>query len=421
MGSFLHSVARHLTMEIYTPGDVIVKEGDRVDSTMILECGQAVVEKIDTKVSLWVSDRVAEIQDGFWIGGVGGICGFAGELRRNATIRASSVCKVHRLMNSVFVEILGSCPEERQRFRELAERQLQIRDTERLEDHAFFKDFDKAFLNLLRPKCRPQVFFSEEVLMVQGAPADSLFILGADSIVTIEVDGLIVRELTGRACLGVVALLSPRPVKRASTIMTRAACSVRTITRVQWLEALSHHPEHRRWLQSFTSQQMSMVAQARGDLMTRRAWDKIQKREGVASRRHQERYASCFIDYGADEFVPLPPQPRRRVANSATPRGVKDVNSQDKHLEYWDCYNGAKAAMPHIKLPQLGAPPRSSSAPYASQAGTAPSEMYESQMESADEAGDVEFMPRTIDEKRRRSAEVWLACEKALGVQIGAT
>lgn len=252
--------------------------------------------------------------------------------------------------------------------------------------------------------------------MVQGAPADSLFILGADSIVTIEVDGLIVRELQGRACLGVVALLSPRPVKRASTIITRAACSVRTITRVQWLEALSHHPEHRRWLHAFTQQQMSMVAQARGDLLTRRAWDKIQKREGVASRKHRERYASCFVDYSADELTPLPPQPRRRVANSVTPRGLKDIGLSPRvELEQWDCYNGAKAVMPQLVLPQLGAPSRSGTKE-ASEMGPTPSQRFESEHAS----DDAEYVPRTIDEKRRRSAEVWLACEKALGLGVPA-
>uniref|UniRef100_A0A7S4RWS3 Cyclic nucleotide-binding domain-containing protein n=1 Tax=Alexandrium monilatum TaxID=311494 RepID=A0A7S4RWS3_9DINO len=344
---FLTRVAEKMTLEIYLPGDQLVGEGDAVDSTMIIECGEAEVRKIDVGGSNPIVVAVAK--DGFWVGGIDRICGFGAGLKRSATITATKVCKVHRLMNAVFVSLMSDFPEERQRFRQRAERQLQTRaESESLEEYSFFKGLHHDLLNLLRPKCRPLVFFADEAILRQGEPADSMVILDTHSDVIIEVDGEQCREHVGRACLGVVALLSKWPVKRASTVVTRTACSVRMLSRHDWLEALKHHPEHRRWIDSFTAEQLEKVSKARGEFQRRRAWDKIQFRENCASQSHRDRMTSnvSFGQGGWSRARSSTPQMSSRRGCRHRRKGSCRRGTERLHASgaFWECGSQGKSA-----------------------------------------------------------------------------
>merc|ERR1719401_874682 len=199
-------------------------------------------------------------------------------------------------MISDFVKLLQRFPEEKERFRVLAQNQLRSTNSERLEDHSFFQGLARPFLNLLRPKCSPQVFFAGEALMQQGDPAESCLILGTDSYVTIEVDGHRIKDIAGRACLGTVALLSKRSIRRAGTVKTRIACTVLELTRSDWLDGLKHYPEHRKWIQQFTNDHLQSVKEERQHLAKKVAWDKIQTREGAATMQHLSRLGLSVTD-----------------------------------------------------------------------------------------------------------------------------
>jgi CRP-like cAMP-binding protein len=337
---------------------------------MLLECGTAAIEQGDLK-SLYSSDRIGEVHDGYWIGEM---AMFAGESKRRATIKAITVCKVQRLYNKELVRLLGIFPTERQRFRQLAEHRLRAVEKEALEDHAFFKDLDRVFLKLLVQKCRAQVFFANEVLMKQGETADSLFILGRDSFVTLIVDGSEVKKLMGRACLGTKALLSPRPVKRASTAITQTVCAVRTLTREDWLDALKLHPEHQRWLASFTRDQMGKVGEARTTFQKKRAWEMIHHREMAATALHCDRLTDPELYVRQRRTMRSRRLPTLTPGNSLADTQVTATEELEgdtsavaeessmamvsKHAqalpETWECFNGSQVVVPHTKLPQLG-------------------------------------------------------------------
>jgi CRP-like cAMP-binding protein len=379
--AFLQELVKNLHTELFLPNEVLVLEGDVADSTMLLECGTVAIERVDTR-SLYSNDRIGEVHDGYWIGEM---AMFAGESKRRATITAITVCKVRRLYNKELVRLLCQFPTERQRFRQLAEHRLRAAEKEQLEDHTFFKDFDRAFLNLLRQKCKAQVYFAGEVLMNQGDPADTLFILGQDSFVTLNVDGQQVKKLVGRACLGTKALLSARPVKRASTVITQTVCAVRTLTREDWLDALKLHPEHQKWLSSFTKDQMGKVSEARAAFTKKRAWEMIHQRELTATALHCERLIEPEI------YVRQTRQRHRSVGSSRSGSrkshfGGKDsgqftarTSSIEDDLsamiggcdasdefsfyaapkpsqavpEIWECFNGSLVTVPHTRLPHL--------------------------------------------------------------------
>mmetsp|Transcript_11473 Transcript_11473/g.21538 ORF Transcript_11473/g.21538 Transcript_11473/m.21538 type:complete len:1396 (-) Transcript_11473:111-4298(-) len=326
---FLNSLSQKLTTAVYLPGEVIVNEGEVADSTMLLECGTIYIERVDTR-TLVHTDHIGQVHDGYWIGEM---AMFAGESRRRATITASTVCKVHKLMNKALVELLLTFPTERQRFRELAEHRLRAVEKERLEDHDFFKDFDREFLNRLRQKCRPQVFFAQEVLMKQGEIADCLFILGSECIVSLEVDEVQVKRIVGRACLGTKALLSARPVKRASTVITQTVCAVRTLTRDDWLDSLKLYPQQLKWLKAFTEYQIGKVENARNAFMKKRAWEKIQQREAHAAGLHRERLAQAEImdQPWSFELQMHLDSPGDAPAGSETSPGVEPQSEGDIH------------------------------------------------------------------------------------------
>lgn len=380
--AFAATVGKIMRLEVYLPGETIVEEGAIVDSTLILESGRCHIEKRSSK-SLWNIDVVDEITDGFWIGGMGGVCGFAGELKRKATVRAIAVCKVHRLPTAALVEVLGCSPPERQRFRAIAERDLRAKDTERLEDHDFFKGFTRTFLNLLRPKCRVQVFFAKETLIRQGDPADSLFIFGSESGVVLEIDGQRVKEIHGRHCLGVLALLCHRPKRRAATVITLTACAVRVLRREDWLDALKLYPEHREWIDSFTQEQAEKVSEAREGLLRRRAWERIQARDSTAKQKFwlrrarsgfgprpergpaaAQRLPTACLEPSHQEAartmpmlaVPLAVLGAASKRGSAVAAGGKAAARPSFCRERWPCFNGAEALLPQTRLPCLGGP-----------------------------------------------------------------
>lgn len=211
--------------------------------------------------------------------------------------------------------------------------------------------------------------------MTQGELADSLFILGRDSYVTLTVDGCHVKKLMGRACLGTKALLSSRPVKRASTVTTQTVCAVRTLTREDWLDALKLHPEHQKWLSSFTRDQMVKVNDARATFRKKRAWEKIHQRETVATAMHCERFADpelyvrsqrklhsrCLpqLSYESQsQAVPWDfglsltlgsdrPETKEEFSSTTASKVAQSLP------EIWECFNDCQTIVPHTRLPQL--------------------------------------------------------------------
>jgi len=347
---FISEAAKLFLLEVYVPGDTIVEEGTSVDCTLFLECGRCNIEKRSAK-NLYSVEVLTDISDGFWIGGVAGVCGFAGETRRKATVRATTVCKVYRIPTADLVQVLSSNAVERQRFRTIAERELRAKDSDRLEDHEFFLKFSREFLNLLRPKCRVQVFFAGEQLFSRGQPADSLLILGAESRIKVEYDGR-AKELTGRQCLGISALINPRPTRRASSVTTLMACAVRVLTRADWADALKLYPKHREWIDKFTQTELGKIANAKESVLHRRAWEKIQARDQAAKLDHRDRLARGFRCW--------PPSPRQPAGRWKEPCAAAKADTQpiaaepEQTPERMPCFNGCEAVLPHTVLPRLG-------------------------------------------------------------------
>jgi len=350
---FMEELTKLLRTELYLPGEALVLVGDPADSTLLLECGTAAVLNDDTGSV----DRGLDIHDGFWIGEM---AMFGGDSKHKSTIEARTVCRIQRLYTKDLVHLLSQYPAEQQRFRELAEMRLRAAEKEQLDDHAFFHDFDRVFLNLLRQKCKAQVFFEGEVLMRQGDIADSLVILGQDSCVTLHADGCEPKKLMGRACLGTTALLSPKTIKRASTVITQTVCSVRKLSREDWLDALKLHPDQQKWLATFTRDQMSKVGDARTGFAKKRAWEKILKREMLATYIHRERQANPEL-YVMQRRNPRSGRPGSMGKDSmpAVPGAKKSGGdavagkTAQAIPETWECFNGTQVLVPHTRLPQL--------------------------------------------------------------------
>mmetsp|Transcript_29009 Transcript_29009/g.66659 ORF Transcript_29009/g.66659 Transcript_29009/m.66659 type:complete len:1200 (+) Transcript_29009:82-3681(+) len=373
---FQEAMLQHLETEVYLPGDVLVKEGDPIDSTLFLECGAVTIERVDAKYSknLLGTEQIGQVSDGFWIGD---LAMFAGVSKRRATIRALTVCKTHRLQNADFILLLTKFPAEGARFRELAERKFATLDKISLEHFPFFKQFSRTFLNNLRSKCRPKVYFANEVMMSQGEIADSLCLLGKESNVVLEVNGIKVKEISGMGLLGTKALLSPLPVKRASTVITKGMCTVHILTRDSWLEALTHDPSHRLWLGEFTKGHLQEVRLARKDLLQKLTANRNMAQNREALRRHCSRMASgeeallrtnfskSTTDGGMDSVrsmtessivTPRTPRTPRSPSQSLPTTLQRTLTFRHHGIEEWDCFNGMKAAIPSLQLPPLAGP-----------------------------------------------------------------
>jgi HlyB family type I secretion system ABC transporter len=151
----------------YPFGSVIVREGDPADAFYVLVAGSARVVKRgegDQEVPL---NRLGP-GDGF------------GELAlieggsRSATVRASSEVHALRLDRSVFAALERSDPEIRAEF-ELQVRHHHLRDFLRV--HSTFGRLPATALAQLIPELRPRAFEAGQVLIREGDPAGSLYII----------------------------------------------------------------------------------------------------------------------------------------------------------------------------------------------------------------------------------------------------
>ncbi|CAJ1375136.1 unnamed protein product [Effrenium voratum] len=397
--SFLHGCAQLMSSRFCLPGEVIVEEADKVEHAMIIETGVARVHQQTRATLRGCPDRTGEVQDSYLVGSISGAYTFAGMTRRLATIKAVTLCKIVEIPISGMMTLLDQNWEAKEKFREIAERRFKEMAPEPLEEHPFFKSFTKSFLNTLRTKCNAQVFFTGETILKQGDCAESMVIISSASVVTIFVDGRKLKELSGGCTLGVPAILSAKPGKRFATIVAQGACSVQTLTRKDWRDALKSHEEHRHWIQDFTHEQLEVANKQAVETDRRYKWRKIQERESQAIKVH------C----------------KRRHVGVAPPQ--KPAPHIEDELERWECFNGKEAVMPHLRLPQL----TSLSLQAVREEEDEAQEVV--RLPSSRRHSDVGKIAKRLDRVERRSVlgdlpadlpgfsnDVWLDCQDAFGL-----
>mmetsp|Transcript_97146 Transcript_97146/g.173025 ORF Transcript_97146/g.173025 Transcript_97146/m.173025 type:complete len:1314 (+) Transcript_97146:117-4058(+) len=358
---FLNKMQPLIRVRFVLPGEALVIEDDAVTHTVLLESGTAVIEQQKKSVSSSSHDRSGLISDSYLIGGIGCAYGFAGMQKRVATIHAKTVCKVIEVPIAGFLGLLKDIPSARQRFRSIAERRLQEMAPERLEDHQFFSNLSKSFVNTVRTKCQAKVFFEGEAIVRQGEPSDSMIIISANTVVTVMVDGRRVKDISHGATVGAAAVLSIQPPRRVATMLTQTVSTVRTLMRKDWVEALRNHAEHRSWIQTFTDEQLQLAETEEKDILRRREMTKVRQRETMARRAWCERLRGR--DFDPDEAAKTPfrrkavktqDQMMRELQQDHTAsRAPKPLALADVNLEHWECFNGKKAVVPHTRLPQL--------------------------------------------------------------------
>lgn len=349
--AFIEACAPFMQVRFCLPGEAIVEEGNHVEHALIIESGVAKVHRQTKPALRGCPDRTGEVRDSYLVGGISGAYGFAGMQRRLATIKALTLCKLIEIPITAILTLLDQHPDARQRFREIAERRFKELAPEPLEEHPFFKNFSKSFLNTLRTKCNAQVFFVGETIIRQGDPADSMIIISSASVVTLYVDGRKLKDLAGGCTLGVPSILSPVAVRRFATIEAQTACTVQKLTRKDWLDVLKNHAEHRLWIQSFTEEQLALANQQALETTRRYRWRKIKERETAAVETHCRR-AKGQAQKGAPKHFSV--RPALAEAKDLPLHGISE--SYDSY-ELWDCFNGRKATVPHVRLPQLSIRP----------------------------------------------------------------
>lgn len=353
--AFLTRVAPLMEVRFYLPGEVIVTEGEQVSHALFLESGMATIEQQKTGGATSSHDHPGTVEDSYLIGGIGGAFGFAGMQKRAATIAAKTPCKVLSIPIADFLAILQQEPDARQRFRVIAERRLKELVPERLEDHQFFSNFSKPFMNTIRTKCERQVFFAGETIVRQGDHADSMIIISADTDVVLMVDGRKIKEISGGLTIGVRAVLFPAKGMRSASIVTKTACAVKRLTRRDWIDTLKSHAEHRLWIQQFLDRQMQIAEEEARELIMRNNWTKIRARESKAMRAHWDRLRGC-------DYQPGKAPPRKRLNRleaqalaskppATKPKTISKINEESR--ERWPCFNDKHALMPNTRLPQL--------------------------------------------------------------------
>lgn len=350
--AFIEACARFMQVRFCLPGEAIVEEGSHVEHALIIESGVAKVHRQTKPALRGCPDRTGEVRDSYLVGGISGAYGFAGMQRRLATIKALTLCKLIEIPITAILTLLDQHPDARQRFREIAERRFKELAPEPLEEHPFFKNFSKSFLNTLRTKCNAQVFFVGETIIRQGDPADSMIIISSASLVTLYVDGRKLKDLAGGCTLGVPSILSSAAVKRFATIEAQTACTVQKLTRKDWLDVLKNHAEHRLWIQSFTEEQLALANQQALETTRRYRWRKIKERETAAVQTH------CRRAKGQTQKGPTKQASVTQALAEAKDLPLHGISDSYDGYEHWDCFNGRKATVPHVRLPQLSLRPQ---------------------------------------------------------------
>jgi len=117
LASELEKTLRSLTVCVYEPGDVILREGDSGTDVYVVLTG-----KVSVRQSRWVflSKEVAQLGPGNLFGEIG----FLVTTTRSASIVANGPCEVSRIVLNDFKELLNRHAELREKIEEMARRRL---------------------------------------------------------------------------------------------------------------------------------------------------------------------------------------------------------------------------------------------------------------------------------------------------------
>jgi len=308
-------------------------------------------------------------------------------------------------------------------------------------------------MNTVRTKCERQVFFAGETIVRQGEHADSMIIIGADTDVTLMVDGRKIKDISGGLTIGVRAVLFPAKGGRSATIVTKTACAVKRLTRRDWIDTLKTHAEHRLWIQQFMDRQMQIAEEEARELIMRNNWTKIRARESKATRAHYDRLRSREYQPGkappAKKITRLEAQALLAEQSATKPNANTKIKEEKETRERWPCFNDKYAVMPSPRLPQLRGGPKAveedddedlaldanaqdipqSSIGSDSTPAARPSQrpaLFESDAPPTTWAaartqmlGVLPHVPPGFDVgSRRRASNMWLRCEDAMGLHL---
>lgn len=247
---FLYQINLYLHRQMYFQHQLLMKEGTRGETCIILNIGVVVVTV--------ASRKVAELKDGAIFGELA-VLGISEA--RSATVQAVSVCKVQVLHRSALLAALEQFPAESKRFQKLIESRSPGRDdrgegkAHKLRSVEFFKECSERFLFLVQDKCEERLYIGGQTVVHEGTDGDAIYIIIRGSCEAFVL-GQVVGTLEEGAVFGESAALGLTP-KTTATVKAKASCFIQILHRAVLLHALDMCPEERNMFFKLSNQRLT--------------------------------------------------------------------------------------------------------------------------------------------------------------------
>lgn len=256
----------HLELCVYLPGDIIIQQDTSGDTMYIIADGTVDVlvrsgaqgmkgsnrrqslatGTIAHRQSLWDDDssKDKEVVRILGPGATFGEMAVLGISRlRLATVRANCLCLAWVLERTVILGMLQSYPNERKKFVELVNVNLDRSVTKRMTSLALLKSFDAKFAVVLGLHCQRRVYFPGQSLVREGRVGENMFVVNV-GVLSIEMKSENISTLHAGSYFGASQMLGTDRLWFV-TLVAKNVCHILVISESCWRYALEKYPESR--------------------------------------------------------------------------------------------------------------------------------------------------------------------------------
>lgn len=250
---FIEEVGKVAEDRIYMPGDVILEQGAKGESMVIMVSGTATVyvlaaSSCDDEDSLRAGEVIKKFGKHSMSkvgtlhrGSVAGELAMLGVAQyRSATIEAETICSMWEISQEDAMGIIARFPKVQDYFADVIIEHLERTVPQRLSTLALFKGFDQKFRTLLCLYCERTTYFPDQQIVREGQNNERLYVINSGRC-RLEKKGINVKMYPSGSYFGCTVMLGIHKVY-IGTLSAFQTCHILAISRAAYMSAIDQYP-----------------------------------------------------------------------------------------------------------------------------------------------------------------------------------
>jgi len=256
---FIEELSLAAMDRIYMPGDMIIEQGTKGDSMLVMVSGTAAVyvtdptqigdiedltpKEVSTPPKYSTSKHSMTRVGSLRSGSVGGELAMLGVAQvRSATIFAETICSMWEIAQEEALPIINRHQDSQEYFVGVIVDHLERTVPQRISSLPLFRGFDRKFRTLLSIYCERVAYFPEQQIVREGHTGEKLFVVNFGRA-RLEKKGVQVKLYNSGTCFGCSVMLGIHKVY-IGTLIALQTCHFLTVSRQSYMVALEQYPSH---------------------------------------------------------------------------------------------------------------------------------------------------------------------------------